>query len=162
MEDHWAKCGSQLLGNKLASALADRGINHFLKTCKQSSLSDQGLEKRGLCSSKNTPREDSRIFTWWRIHSIHNEQTRFPNLTWKEILEPLRSMVLGQQQAGTPRKKFSPLKVTPTPTLFSLLKVPWQHSTERKELTRSSSPTPRFQLWTPAKSKFQCLASCLH
>ena len=148
----------------MASALADRGkINHFLRS-PNNLLSDQGLEKRGYVAAKTHHERDKRIFTRWRIHSTHRTN-QAPNLTWKEILEPLRSMFLGQQQAGTPRKKKKFSHWKSHPTIHSLLpvtkKFPDNTPRERKELTRSSIPTPWFQLWTQAKGRFQCLVSCL-
>lgn len=53
-------------------------------------------------------------------------------------------------------------KVTPQFTLLpNTKKFPDNTLQERKELTRSSIPTPWFQLWTQAKGKFQGLVSCL-
>lgn len=148
---------------KLASALADRGkINHFLRS-PNNLLSDQGLEKRGYVAAKTHHERDSRIFTWWRIHSIHRtNQVSKPhvkgNLGTTTFHGPWTATSRDSQE-----KKFSHWKSHPT--IHSLLpvtkKFPDNTPQERKELTRSSSPTPRFQLWTPAKGKFQCLASCL-
>lgn len=151
----------------MASALADRGkINHFLRS-PNNLLSDQGLEKRGYVAAKTHHERDNRIFTWWRIHSTHRTN-QAPNLTWKEILERkswnLVPCSLDSNKQGLPEnKKFSHWKSHPT--IYSLLpvtkKFPDNTLQERKELTRSSIPTPWFQLWTQAKGKFQCLVSCL-
>ena len=91
------------------------------------------------------------------------EQTRLQTSRERKSWNHYVPCSLDSNKRDSQKKKILSLKKSPT--IHSLLpvtkKFPDNTPRERKELTRSSIPTPWFQLWTQAKGKFQCLVSCL-